>query len=175
MLIPRQPVPDLAVPTVDGGTWVLSAQAPQAFTLIVFYRGLHCPVCRAYLSELNRLHSEFAARGVTVVAVSSDTPDRAAQAVADWHLDHLTVGHSLPLEEARRWGLYVSSSRGKTSIGIDEPARFSEPGIFLVRPDGTLYFATVQTMPFARPHFDELLKAIEFALKNNYPARGEVA
>ena len=30
-------------------------------------------------------------------------------------------------------------------------------------------------VPFARPHFDELLKAIEFALKNNYPARGEVA
>ncbi|MDH4115647.1 MAG: redoxin domain-containing protein, partial [Burkholderiaceae bacterium] len=73
MLIPRQPVPDLAVPVVAGSTWALSAQAPQAFTLIVFYRGLHCPVCRAYLSELNRLHGEFAARGVNVLAVSSDT------------------------------------------------------------------------------------------------------
>ena len=62
---------------------------------------------------------------------------------------------------------------GKTSAGVDEPALFVEPGVFIVRPDGTLYYGSVQTMPFARPHFDELLQAIEFALKNNYPARGE--
>jgi len=43
----------------------------------------------------------------------------------------------------------------------------------LIRPDGTLYFGTVQTMPFARPHFNEMLQAIDFVLKNNYPARGE--
>jgi hypothetical protein len=28
-------------------------------------------------------------------------------------------------------------------------------------------------MPFARPHFDELLAAIDFAVANDYPARGE--
>jgi hypothetical protein len=28
-------------------------------------------------------------------------------------------------------------------------------------------------MPFARPHFGEILSGIDFALKNNYPARGE--
>jgi hypothetical protein len=33
----------------------------------------------------------------------------------------------------------------------------------------------VQTMPFARPHFDELLAAIDFALAKDYPARGEYA
>jgi hypothetical protein len=30
---------------------------------------------------------------------------------------------------------------------IEERALFSEPGIFLVRPDRTLYWATVQSMP----------------------------
>jgi hypothetical protein len=50
---------------------------------------------------------------------------------------------------------------------------FSEPGVFLVRTDGTLYWASVQTMPFARPHFNEMLTAIDFVLKNGYPARGE--
>jgi hypothetical protein len=83
------------------------------------------------------------------------------------------MGHSLPLAQAREWGLYISTSRGMTSIGIEEPARFSEPGVFLVRPDGTLYYGAVQTMPFARPHFDELLAAIDFALAKDYPARGE--
>jgi len=28
-------------------------------------------------------------------------------------------------------------------------------------------------MPFARPHFDEILGAIDFVVKNDYPARGE--
>ena len=79
----------------------------------------------------------------------------------------------VPLAVARQWGLYVSTSRGKTSIGIEEPALFSEPAVYLVRPDGTLYYGAVQTMPFARPHFDELIGALDFAIKNDYPARGE--
>jgi peroxiredoxin len=173
MLKPRKPVPALTVPTVGSGAWSLGEQKPQHFSLIVFYRGLHCPVCRAYVGELDRLHEEFVARGVGVVAISSDTAERAAQTVDDWGLSKLTIGHTLSIEKAREWGLYVSSSRGKTSLGIEEPALFSEPGVFLVRADGTLYFGSVQTMPFARPHFKEMVTAIDFVLKNDYPARGE--
>ncbi len=87
----------------------------------------------------------------------------------------LRVGYAVTLPVARAWGLYVSASRGTTSIGIEEPIQFSEPGVFLVRPDGTPFYGAVQTMPFARPHFDELLGAIDFALADNYPARVEVA
>jgi hypothetical protein len=50
---------------------------------------------------------------------------------------------------------------------------FSEPGLFLVSPDQSLYYGSVQTMPFARPHFSELLGALDFAIANDYPARGE--
>jgi len=39
----------------------------------------------------------------------------------------------------------------------------------------TLPYGAVQTMPFARPHFDELRAAIEFALTKYCPARGEHA
>ena len=85
----------------------------------------------------------------------------------------LRFGYSLPLTVARKWGLYISSSRGKTSINIEEPPLFSEPGVFLVRPDGTLYYGAVQTMSFARPLFSELLQAIDFAIAKDYPARGE--
>ncbi len=56
---------------------------------------------------------------------------------------------------------------------MEEPALFSEPGVFLVRADGTLYYGAVQTMPFARPHFDELMAAVDFAVAKDYPARGE--
>lgn len=94
--------------------------------------------------------------------------------IADSGAKSLWFGYGLPLPVARHWGLYISAGRGKTSIGIEEPALFSEPGVFLVRADGTLYYGSVQTMPFARPHFSELLKAIDVATASNYPARGEV-
>ena len=174
MIKPRQTVPELQVATLDGGTWSLSEQRPENFTMVVFYRGLHCPICGRYLRDLDRKIGDFAQRGVDVIMISTDDEERARQAMADWKLENVTVGYGLSLEAARAWGLYVSGGIGKTSVGIEEPALFNEPGLFVVRPDGTLYFGTVQTMPFARPSFREILGAIDFVVKNGYPARGEV-
>lgn len=174
-LMPRQPVPALEVPTVDGPVWSLAAQKPEHFTLVVFFRGLHCPICKAQLRDLQAKLPDFAKRGVGVIALSSDDAERAGRTRTEWDLPDLTLGYGVSLAKAREWGLYVSSGRGKTSIGVEEPAQFSEPGLFLVRPDGTLYFASVQTMPFARPHFADILTAIDFVVAKDYPARGEVA
>ncbi len=173
MLIPRQPVPALALNTVAHGAFDLASDQPQHFSLIVFYRGLHCPICTKYLLELERLAPEFAKRGVSSIAVSSDAIDRARAMAEKVSATQLRFGYGLSLAAARAWGLYISASRGKTSVGIEEPALFSEPGVFLVRPEGTLYYGAVQTMPFARPHFSDLIGAIDFAIANNYPARGE--
>ena len=71
MLMPRQPVPALRVPTVAHGNFDLAEDAPQAFSLVVFYRGLHCPICAKYLIELGTYAEEFAARGVATIAVSA--------------------------------------------------------------------------------------------------------
>jgi peroxiredoxin len=173
-LIPRQKVPALEVATVGTGPWRLSDQSPENFTMIVFYRGLHCPVCARQLQELRDRLPEFEQRGVKVIAISSDAEDRARQTKEKYKLDNLTIGYGLELDKAREWGLYLSSGRGKTSIGIEEPSLFTEPALYLVRPDQTLYFGSVQTMPFARPHFDDVLTAINYAVDKNYPARGEV-
>ena len=89
-------------------------------------------------------------------------------------LDKLDIAYGMTLEEGRNWGLYVSSGIGKTSSGFEEPAQFLEPGLFFIRPDQTLYFASVQTMPFARPAFGDILKALDFVIAKGYPARGEV-
>lgn len=173
MPIPRQVTPALAVETLSHGRFDIAAETPERLTLVCFYRGLHCPICGGYLKELERLTPEFESRGVTTLAVSADDRDRA-QAMADKiGANTLRIGYGLPLTVAREWGLYISTSRGKTSIGIDEPNLFSEPGVFLVRPDQTLYYASVQSMPFARPNFAEMVKALDFVIANDYPARGE--
>ncbi len=170
---PRQPAPPLEVETVDGEPWKLADQHPAAFTMAVFYRGLHCPVCSRYLKDLAEQRGEFEARGVEVIALSTDDQERALRAKREWELGELKVGYGLSIEQARVWGLYISKSRGVTSVGIEEPEQFNEPGLFLIRPDGSLYLATVQSVPFARPHFDELLRAIDFIAQKDYPPRGD--
>lgn len=173
-LLPRQPVPALALPLAGGGTFDLAAERPERFTLLVFYRGLHCPICKTQLRDLEAKLPDFAARGVSVVAVSSDDAARAERSKAEWGLSALRLAYGLDLASARRWGLYVSSGRGKTSIGVEEPPLFSEPALYIVRADATLYFGSVQTMPFARPHLADLLGALDFVIAKDYPARGEV-
>ncbi len=173
-LLPRTPAPNLRVPTLEGTEWDLSQRQAERFIMVNFYRGLHCPICSKYLGELNRLAEEFTKRGVDTLVVSTDTRERAEKAKQDWGLDKLTIGYDLTLEDARRWNLYVSTSRGMTSIGVEEPEQFSEPGLFLLKPDRTLYFISIQSMPFARPNWREVIGALDFVIEKDYPARGEV-
>ncbi len=173
LLMPREKVPALDVPLTTGGRFALAVDAPERFDLLVFYRGLHCPICAKYLLELERLAPDFSSRGVRVTAISSDEADRAQQMADKVKASTVKFAYGLGLTTAREWGLYISAGRGKTSIGIEEPALFSEPAVYLVRPDGTLYYGAVQTMPFARPPFQDLLGAIDFAIAKDYPARGE--
>lgn len=173
MLLPRKKVPDLSLPILGGGTFNLSEDAGERGTVICFYRGLHCPICATYLKEFEKQVPAFAERGVNSIALSSDGEDRTKEMANNIEAKDLKFAYDLELSKAREWGLYISTSRGTTSIGIEEPALFSEPGLFMVSPDQSLYYGSVQTMPFVRPHFSELVAALDFAIEKNYPARGE--
>ncbi len=172
-LTPRQPVPAISLPLVGGGTWALPDATPESFTVAVFYRGLHCPVCRNQLQDMQAHLDGFAEVGAKVVAISTDDAARAAEAKEGWGLDRLAIAHGLTVEAARKWGLFISTHRGRTSLGVDEPALFNEPGVFLIRPDNTLFASYVQSAPFTRPKAADLVSAISFVRKNDYPARGE--
>lgn len=174
VLKPRQAVPALEVDTLEG-SWSLADQNPENFTMVVFYRGLHCPICSKYIGELNKLADDFAEAGVSILVLSGDDRERAEKAKQDWELGNLQIGYGVSTEQARDWGLHRSAGRGLTSIGIEEPAEFSEPGLFIVRSDNTLYWAQISTMPFARPHFREIIGALKFVLEKDYPARGELS
>lgn len=168
MLKPGSQAPELAVETLEGETWRLSERNPENFTLIVFYRGLHCPICRKQLQELTKKLDHFLANGVEVIAISGDQRDRAERSRREWQLGELRIGYGQNVESMRDWGLFISRS-----IKEGEPDLFGEPGLFLIRPDGTVYSEAIQSMPFARPPLDDLLGAISFVVKNGYPPRGE--
>lgn len=167
MLKPRIKVPNIEVNLVNDTTWKLKEQKPENFTMVLFYRGKHCPVCKKQLQELQGKLKDFTDLGVNVIAISSDTEEKAKGSYKEWKVGDVPIGYGYPIEEARKWGMFISK-------GIkDEPEYFIEPGLFLIKPDGTLYSASIQSMPFARPDFDDLLKGIDFIMKKNYPARGE--
>ena len=167
MIKPNTKVPELTVNLINGTKWELQKQDPKEYTLIVFYRGLHCPVCKKYLEDLKTKLDDFSERGVNVIAISMDTEGKAQKTGKQWDVSSLPIGFELSEDAAREWGLYISNG-----IKDEEPEVFSEPGLFLIKSDGNLYCSALQTMPFARPDFEELLSAIDFVKKNDYPARG---
>ena len=172
-LIPNQQAPQLVLPTADGGTFNLkeSLNMAENFHILLFYRGLHCPICKQQLPAWDSKMDEFAELGTNVTFVSSDTKEHAEKTAKEWGLENTQVAYGLSLKEAQeKWGLFISSS-----IKDGEPDYFSEPGLFIIKPNGQLYASAVQTMPFARPPLDEVLNALKFATKKNYPARGVVA
>lgn len=168
MLKPQAKVPPLTVKTVDGGEWDLAAQNPENFTFIFFYRGLHCPICGKYLRDIDNKTGKLAELGIHAIAISGDTEERAQKSKEKWRIKNLTIGYGLSMDKAREWGLYVSQA-----IKEGEPEVFSEPGLFIVRPDGELYAASIQTMPFTRPDIDELISGFNYIIANGYPGRGE--
>ena len=167
-LIPGKKVPDLDLPLTIDARFELSKQEPENYTMLVFYRGKHCPICKKYLTELGGRLSDFTDKGINVFSVSMDSPDRAAVAHEEWETHDLPIAHSLTEEKAREWGLYISEKRD----GSEEPDVFSEPGLFLVKPDGTLHLAVVQSAPFTRPDLDDLLEGLTYSIEKGYPTRG---
>ncbi len=169
MLIPGNTVPELKIETVGHGLFDLESDGGKNGTLVIQYRGLHCPICIRQMAEVEAALDSFSELGVEVVMITTDTAARATETVAKAGTARLRVGHDLALSSAKNdWGLYISEGREGTA----EAALFAEPGHFYIAPDQTLYFAWTQSAPFGRPSVADMMGGIKFALDKNYPPRG---
>lgn len=169
---PSHKCPPLNLKSINNADFDLHRQVPENFTALFFYRGLHCPICKNQLQELEKNINKFNDRGVNVVAISMDKQDRAEKAYKEWELSNLNVCYGLEESTAREWGLYISEGLPNPDAIVEESQIFSEPGMFLVKPDGTLYCSSIQTMPFARPPLSDIISALDFILEKDYPPRG---
>lgn len=119
-------------------------------------------------APLNRLLGDASKQGITVFVVSGDTEERARKSQDEWETDDLDFGYGMTAAQMNEWGLYISSA-----IKEEEPAVFGEPGLFLIKPDQTIYDVAYNSMPMGRPDLREVIKLVEFVLEKDYPARGE--
>ena len=166
---PKQNAPALSTPLLGGGEWNLANETAEHFTLVVFYRGLHCPLCKKNLQQLEELHDLFEEKGVSVIAISMDTEKRARLSRQKWELSKVSIGFGLDKEVAKELGLYLSEG-----VKEGEPAIFSEPGLFLVDKDHKIYYASMNSNPWGRPYLPSFVKAVDYIIRAGYPARGEV-
>ena len=107
------------------------------------------------------------AKTVAKWGLEVDSEERAAKSTAQWGIQNLRVGYDLDESTAESWGLFRSSAAMP-----EEPEIFFEPALFLVRPDGSLYGSSVNSMPFARASLGDLQQALTMIIKNQFPARG---
>jgi peroxiredoxin len=165
--------------TSGGSVFTLADQTPDKFTIVIVYRGLHCPLCKMFLKEVEAYHQEAISQGYKIVAVSMDPKEKAdefAKEVAA-SMDEgdkrdvleLPIAYGLTEAEASQWGLYLSNTRDEAP---GEPDVFAEPGFFVIRPDNTIFMAQVQSAPFSRPSITQLIGGLNYAHENKYPTRG---
>jgi peroxiredoxin len=163
-------MPALDARLVGGGRWALAREKADKLALLAFYRGVFCPVCRVWLGDLDKLLPEFYKRGVSVIALSCDKKDAAERAVKEWGLQRLRVGYNLAPDDARQAGLYISEGRAiNPATNQKEPMLFTEPGLLLVKPEGELYAAWIQSTPYARVHMAEILTAVDNFTSKHLP------
>ena len=68
----------------------------------------------------------------------------------------------------RSLGLYVSSPLSEA----ETTGLFAEPGVFGIRPNGTLMLVDISNGPAARPDLEELFDGMRFNIDNDRPERG---
>ncbi|WP_299416700.1 peroxiredoxin-like family protein [uncultured Sulfitobacter sp.] len=160
--------PKTDVAGVSGGTLTLGApRGGHDWQLVVVYRGLHCPICKTYLSKLQELEPEFNALGVDIVAVSGDPQEKAQAMVAEKELT-LALGYDLSMAQMTALGLYISQPRSAQ----ETDRAFPEPGLFVINAEGAIQIVDVSNAPFARPDLQSIANGIKFIRANDYPIRG---
>ena len=166
-LIPGEKTPSLALETLNNNLWSISDNINKSKSMIVFYRGLHCPVCAEFLKLLDTQLQDYKKSNTEVIVVSMDSKEKAVKAKNEWDLKNPNIAYGLSEEKAREWNLYISKSIKETESDI-----FCEPGLFIIKEDGSLYLVNTSNMPWARPDISSLPAKLVFAEEKNYPVRG---
>jgi peroxiredoxin len=132
------PLPDFALPGVDGKTHKAGEYA-AAKVLAVVFESNHCPVSQLYEDRIEKLYADYRRKGVTIVAINPNNP----KTVRLDELGYTDVTDSLPEMKLRAqlrrigWPYLYDGDTQAVSIAFGAVAT---PHIFLFDADRKLRY-----------------------------------
>jgi len=169
VLKPADPFPSIKLSMVSGDTRVLADNAGR-WTLFIVYRGDHCPRCKAYVAHLHELAAAYNAREVDIVLGSMD-PEPVAKRTIEQNAWTLPVAFGLSEDECRQLSMYITAHESGSER---EGKNYSEPGLYLINPEGLTQVIATSNSPSVRPDLDVVLDGIIGTQDRNLPIRGLV-
>lgn len=138
---------------VDGKTVDVGAVLGKKPVVLIFYRGVWCPFCRAQMVQLGQSKKELLQTGAAVYAISNED-DAALKKMRDQHgLDFVTF---LSDREGKAADLYMGRYPGKSLI---------KPGTFVIDRNKKIVYSYVNEDYRTRAATDEMLTALKKATK----------
>jgi peroxiredoxin len=153
-LQPGQTIVDFQLPDATGKTVKSADLRANGPLLIVFYRGEWCPFCNLQLKAFSEHNSELLRHGVTLIAISPQTPDNSLTMQQKHNLPFPVLSDNGNLV-ARQFGIVYTVDETLKAIyqmfGVDLPSRNGDstfelpvPAAYLVGKDGKILRSFVE-------------------------------
>lgn len=154
----------------DGMLWRSQDLLRSGSLVVVFYRGRWCAYCNTQLGALQQVHSQIAAAGAALVAISPQT-QKHSYMTRDMHKLRFPVLSDPGNELARRFGLlwrlppdlqhmYESVMTRLPAYNGDQSWEVPFPATYVVQPNGTISFARLDVDWRQRPEPEEILACL---------------
>lgn len=164
-------IPAVKLPNATGQMVDLQELLKTGPVVISFYRGGWCPYCNLELKALQAHLSEISALGVTLVAISPETPD-ASLSTAEKNALEFAVLSDVGNQVARNFGLVFTLPESLRSLysqfGIDIPAHNGDdtfelpiPATYVVNTDGAIALAFAEVDYTLRLDPTEIVAALQ--------------
>ena len=162
--------PSFELPDGDGMLWRSADLLHRGSLAVVFYRGRWCAYCNTQLAALQEIHSQIAAAGASLVAISPQT-QKHSYMTRDMNKLRFPVLSDEGNQVARKFGLvYRLPDELRTtyeSIMTKLPGYNGDPSwelplasSYVVQKDGKISWAKVDADWRKRPEPEEMLQAL---------------
>ena len=160
--------PEFELPDGDGMLWRSEDLLRGGPLAIVFYRGRWCAYCNTQLVALQEIHSQIAAAGMSLVAISPQT-QKHTYMTRDMNNLRFPVLSDQGNQVARKFALvyhfpaelqaiYESIMTKLPGYNGDSSWELPLAASYIVQPDGTISYARVDADWRHRPEPQELLE-----------------
>ena len=162
-------LPFADVSTIESKKINLKDEIKGKPSLLIFYRGGWCPYCNLQLGELQKIEADLRALGVSIVAISPDSPEHLKKSMKEKTLSYKLYSDNR-MNAAKAFGIAfkVDEKMFKDLLGygvdIEKSSGFNHrllpvPAAFLIDKEGVIRFQYANPDYKVRVSTEELIAA----------------